>query len=321
MASQEATPGLVKRERGEEMNNSKIKKQARKLRKALKAGARMPEKSISKIRWDIGHGKIKVTSGKLDYRVHQILDCVADKIAQGHWFGQVLGLRNSAITKEPDRYIVVIESSEFKNFIADQKLNSKYICEIFKRVPDIVLEGYTKIPFCLANNKWLDVNFYKDNICGVAIAWEFKEFRQYRSDRTLRGRGAGKEEPVFVFLFSNPYGLAFFRNAMRREGAQIQDPRLYHLSPEAQELFQAVRWKTDLIATNTEQASKMMSLTWPVARTNLYKRVNLIRKCLKILYENEFINQPTEHGKTIEKKAWVFYVRKRKLIKFGDNNN
>lgn len=87
----------------------------------------MVSKSTSKIAWDAGHDKVRITSGKLGYRVHQILDSAHDKIAQSHWFGQVLGLRYDEITEEPDRYIVIIESHEFKNFVADQDLTSRYL--------------------------------------------------------------------------------------------------------------------------------------------------------------------------------------------------
>lgn len=299
----------------------KRKKQDTKLRRAIEAGARAVAKSTSKIAWDIGHDKVRVVQGKLDYRIHQILDCAHDRIAQGHWFGQALGLTDSAITKEPDRYIVIIESSKFKNFIANQNLSNKYLCKEFKKLPKIVLEGDTKIPFCMSKNKWLDIHLYEDNICGLAVAYESEEFEEHRSDRKLRGKGAGEEEPVFILFFSNPYGLAFFRDAMRRKAAQLQDPDLYRLPPRAQELFQAVRWKNDLIVLNTEQASKTMNLKWPVKNIQrLYERVALIRKMLKLLKDNEFINyndETYEQGKTIEKKAWGFYVRKHKLIKIN----
>jgi len=294
-------------------------KRDKKLRKAIEAGARMVSKSTSKIAWDMGHDKVRITSGKLDYRVHQILDCVHDKIAQGHWFGQVLGLRDDVITKEPDRYIVIIEGHEFKNFVANQGLTSRYLCKIFKKLPKIILEGDIKIPFCLSENRWLNIENYEDNIFGVAVSYEQKEFEEYRSKRKMRGKGVGKEEPVFILLFHTPYGLAFFRDAMRREGAQLQDPDLYHLLPKAQELFQSIRWNDGLIVLTTERASKIMNLKWPVSnKARLYERVKLIRKILKILKDNEFINyndKTCEQGRTIERKAWAFYVRKRKLIK------
>lgn len=299
----------------------KIEKRNLKLRKALESGARMVEISSSKIAWDKGHDRIKIVSGKLDYRIHQILDCVADKIAQKHWFGQVLGFRSKSITKEPDRYMVIIEGHEFKNFIENQSLTNNYLIKTFKEVPKIVLDGETKIPpYEISKNKWLDIHFYEDNICGVAVAYEKDEFKDFRSNKKQRGKGSGIEEPVFIFLFSNPYGLAFFRGAMRRHGTQIQDPKLYSLSPKAQELFQAIRWNNGLIAVNTEQASKMMNLRWPVKnKKRLYERVNLIRKMLKILKDNEFINYKDggfEKGDSVERKAWTFYVRKKKLIKY-----
>lgn len=88
---------------------SKKEIQDHKLRRALEAGARMAEISLSKIAWDIGHDKIKVTSGKLDYRAYQVLDCAADLIAQKHWFGCVISSWDKPNTKEPERFIVPID--------------------------------------------------------------------------------------------------------------------------------------------------------------------------------------------------------------------
>ena len=181
------------------------------------------------------------------------------------------------------------------------------------------MEGEVDIPYCLSESRWMRIKQYIDNICGVAIAHEDKEFEQYRSDRKMRGRGSEKEEPVFILLFSSPYGLAFFRNAMHREGTQIQDRKLYNLPPKTQELFQAVRWKNDLIILNTERISRALDWAWPAS--NIHRRVNKCRKLLEILHENEFINKPIERGKTIERKDWIFYVRKRKLISFPVNIN
>ncbi len=290
-----------------------MEKRDKKLRKAIEAGARLVEISSSKIAWDKGHGKIKVVSGKLDYRAYQVLDCASDLIAQEHWFGTVIGSWDKANTKEPERFLVPITYRQFLKFIGDRDtLNVKKVTEIFEAIPKITLKGEIDIPYCLADEKWLKISQYVDNICGIAIAHEDKEFGKHRSERKLRGKGAGKEEPVFIILFSSPYGLAFFRNAMNRDGTQLQDPALYRMRPEAQELFQSVRWKRDLIALNTEQISKTVGWIWPPK--NFYDRVYRVRKLLKILHENKFINRPTEHGKTWEKKAWAFYVRKRKLI-------
>jgi hypothetical protein len=299
---------------------SKKEIQDRKLRRALEAGARMAEISLSKIAWDIGHDKIKVTSGKLDYRAYQVLDCAADLIAQKHWFGCVICSWDKPKTEEPDRFIVPISYSQFLDFIGDKhNLDTEDVKRIFKRVPEIILEGEVDIPYCLSDRRWLRINQYIDNICGVAIASESKEFDKYRSDRSLRGKGSGKEEPVFILLFSSPYGLAFFRNAMRRKGTQLQDPRLYRLPPKAQELFQSVRWKTDLIALNTEQISRTLDWVWPPK--DFHDRVKRIRRVIEVLHENGFITKPTERGKTAKTKAWVFYVRKRKLISNSPGDN
>lgn len=292
---------------------NKMEKRDKKLHTAIEAGARLVEISSSKIAWDKGHDKIKVVSGKLDYRAHQVLDCASDLIAQEHWFGTLIGSWDKANTKEPERFLVPITYKHFIDFIGNKgSLNVKKVTEIFEAVPKITLKGEIDIPYCLADEKWLRISQYVDNICGIAIAHEDKEFGKHRSERKLRGKGAGKEEPVFIILFSSPYGLAFFRNAMNRDGTQLQDPALYRLRPEAQELFQSVRWKRDLIALNTEQISETVGWIWPPK--NFKDRVYRIRKLLEILHENEFINRPTEHGKTWGKKAWAFYVRKRKLI-------
>ena len=297
---------------------NKIEKRDRKLRKAIEAGARMVEVSISKIHWDIGHKKIKVTSKRLDYQIHWVLNCASDLIAQEKWFAQIfnenLTVRSPKFKEEPHRYIVIIEYRNFKKFVG-REMKVKEAIDIFLKVPDVTLTaetGKAKIPLYFAGGQWADIHLYKNNICGVAIAYESEEFQEYRSDKKLRGKGTGREEPVFILLFSNEYGRAFVKNAMNRDGTQLQDHRLYRLKGEVQDLFQAIRWKNDLIALNTEQISKIVGWIWPPK--NFYDRIYRIRKLLKILHENGFINKPTEHGKKIEKKAWVFYIRKRKLI-------
>lgn len=290
---------------------TKLAKRDKKFRNALEAGIRVAEISSSKIAWDIGHGKMEVRTGNLGYREHQILDCATYKIAQGYWFGYTLGMRDKPDTEEPERFIVIIPYSEFVRFInAKHKPKTKEVAEMFKNVGDITLDGEVRIPFCLADGNWLMIEDYLDNICGVAIAREGGEYDKYRSDRKLRGKGKGKEEPVFILLFSSAYGLVFFRNSMHREGVQLLDPALYRLQPEAQVLYQSIRWKRDLIFLSTEQISKTVGWVW--SPKNFRDRIYRIRKLLKILHDNGFINKVVEHGKTWETKAWAFYVRKGK---------
>ena len=294
--------------------HEKIKKRNEKFLKAIKAGARLAEISCSKLLWDKGHNRLKVTQGKLDYRALQVLDCAADLIAQEHWLASAFDPSIEANMKEPDHLFVPISYQQFIHFIEDKgKLSTKEVMRIFEKMPKIILKGPIKIPY--AKNQWLNLEAYEDNICGMVYAWDKKEsFGEYRSKRRMRDR-AGKEEPVFILVFSNPYGKAFFHNAMNREGTQLQNPRLYHLKPEAQMLFQAIRWKdifkSQRIEMNTEQASQMMGLTWPVSKTGLYKRVALIREVLRILKDENFIHyrdKSYEIGKTIKTKAWRFHI-------------
>ncbi|MBL7082646.1 MAG: hypothetical protein ISS41_03305 [Candidatus Aminicenantes bacterium] len=301
----------------------KLVKRDKKFLKALEAGARMAETSISKIHWDIGQEKIKVTPKRLDYQIHWVLDCASDLIAQEKWFEQVfkenLTVRNPKFLEEPHHYIVVIEYGIFRDFVG-REIKVKEAVDIFLRVPEVILTSEpnkVKIPLYFGDERWGEIGLYKDNICGVAIAYEDK-FEQHRSNRKLRGRGVGKEEPVFILVFSNEYGRYFVKNAMHRKGTQLQDPNLYKLDPKAQELFQSVRWNNGLIVLNTESISRIVGWTWPVKRIQrLYERVDNCRKILKILKENEFINyddKTYELGRTIDRKAWRFFVRKRKLI-------
>jgi len=307
-ASEDAkkTEKVEKEKRG---RPTKSEKRDEKFRNAIEAGVRIGEKSISKIAWDFGHDKLKVYGGKLGHKELQVLDCTAYKIATNHYFGYTLGMWDKPNTKEPDRFIVIIPYSEFLRFInLRRNPSTKEVAEAFKNVAKITLEGEVDIPFCLAKGNWLKIKEYVDNICGVAIASESEEYAQYRSDRKLRGKGQGEEEPVFILLFSSPYGIAFFRNAMHREGAQLLATELYRLQPEAQVLFQSIRWKNDLIALNTKQISKTVGWVWPPK--DFKDRIYRIRKLLELLFYNSFINKPKEEGDTWETKAWVFYTKK-----------
>ncbi len=290
-----------------------MKKSKRK--KALESVSRVVEKSISKIAWDLGGDKLKVTSGKLDYQTHWIMDTIANKISKTPQSSEALGLKNADDPADPERLLTVLTCSEIKSFLKNQNISNKKIKELALRLPDLIFFGKVKIPIAI-ENRWLIMNLYKDNFCGVAIANEHKEFFEYRSKKKLRSKGAGIEEPVFVFIFTNPYGKTFFRNAMKQSGRQFQNPKLYKLSPNAQNIFQAIRWKKDQtnddITLGIERLSRIMNLKWPT--TNIRKRVGRIREALKELYKNGFIIKPLETGEFSKDKVWIFKVDKKYLL-------
>ena len=286
-----------------------------KFKKIPESVGRTVEKSISKIAWDLGGDKIKITSGKLDYQTHWIMDVIADKIAKTPQISKALGLKNADDPADPERLLTVLTCSEIKSFLKNQNISNKKIKELALRLPDLIFFGKVKIPIAI-ENRWLIMNLYKDNFCGVAIANEHKEFSEYRSKKKLRSKGAGIEEPVFVFLFTNAYGKTFFRNAMKWNGRQLQNPKLYKLSPNAQNLFQAIRWKKDQInddiTLGIERLSRIMNLKWPPDQ--MRKRVIQIRKALEELCENGFSIKPLETGEFSKDKIWIFKVNKKYLL-------
>jgi len=289
---------------------AKKEKRDSKLKKALEAGARVVERSISKVGWDLAHGKVKVVSGKLDYRSWQILDCAADKIAQNEWIADVFNLpQNSGADVDRERQMVFISAKEFKDYVGNQNIANKLIVKAFEDLPEAILKGRITIPFYFPKYQWVTIDLYKDNICGLAIAHEDKEFEKYRSKRKLAGKGSGKEEPVFVLIFSNPFGQAFFHHAQKRESCQLLNQKLYELDPNAQELFQAVRWnEKGPVIVNVEEISRAVGWIWPTS--NIHARVKDCQNLLSILYEKNFINEPIERGESIEKKSWLFYISK-----------
>ena len=290
---------------------AKKEKRDKKLKRALEAGARVVERSLSKVGWDMAHGKVKVVSGKLDYRSWQILDCVADKIAQGEWIAEVFNLphSNSGVEVGGERQMVVISAKEFKDYVGNQNISNKLIVKAFEDLPEAILKGRITIPFYFPKYQWVTIYFYKDNICGLAIAHEDKEFEKYRSKRKLRSRGSGKEEPVFILIFSNPFGQTFFEHARKREACQLLNQKVYELDPNVQELFQAVRWnEKGPVIVNPEFISRAVGWIWPTS--NIHARVKDCQNLLSILYEKNFINEPIERGESIEKKSWVFYISK-----------
>jgi len=320
-----------KKEQQKIAKKEKTKKEKRdsKLKKALEAGARVVERSISKVGWDIAHDKVKVVNGKLDYRSWQILDCVADKIAQGEWIADVFNLSrsNSGVDVSGERQMVFISATEFKKYIGDQNISNKNLVKIFEDLPKATLKGEVAIPFYFPKYQWVTVDFYVDNICGVAIAREHKEFEKYRSKKKLRGKGSGKEEPVFILIFSNPFGQTFVEHAKKREACQLLNQKVYELGHNVQELFQVVRWnEKGPVIVNPEFISRACGWKWPPS--NIYLRVKRCKKLLDILHEENLINKPVPRGETVEKRDWLFYIskgrgakRKMELIKnpLGDN--
>lgn len=286
-----------------------------KSKKALNLDVRTIEKSISKVAWDLGGDKIKVPSGKLDYQTHWIIDAIANKIAKTPHISMALGLKNADDPNDPDRLLTVLTCSQIKDFLDNQNISNKRIKEIALRLPLLIFDGKVKIPVAI-EGRWLEIEMYRAGFCEVAIATENKEFYKHRSNRKLRGKGSGIEEPVFIFLFTSAYGKTFFRNAMKWNGRQLQNPKLYKLSPNAQNLFQAVRWKKDQknneITLGIERMSRIMNLKWPPIRMN--ERANRVRKVLKELYENGFITRFIEKDGFSKDKVWIFKVDKKYLL-------
>lgn len=318
-----------KKEQQKTSKKGEAKKEKRdsKLKKALEAGARVVERSISKVGWDLAHGKVKVVSGKLDYRSWQILDCAADKIAQNEWIADVFNLpQSSSADVDRERQMVFISAKEFKDYIGNQNIANKYIAKIFEDLPKATLKGEVAIPFYYPKYQWVTVDFYVDNICGLAIAHEDKEFEKYRSKRKLRSRGSGKEEPVFILIFSNAFGQAFFEHARKREACQLLNQKLYEIDPSAQELFQAVRWnEKGPVIVNVEEISRAVRWIWPPK--DIYDRVKRCQRLLDILYENNLINKVVPRGESINDRSWLFYIskgrgteRKMELIKNDPNS-
>ncbi|MBA7641897.1 hypothetical protein ES703_49583 [subsurface metagenome] len=204
---------------------------------------------------------------------------------------------------------IIISAKEFKKYIGDQNISNKNIIKIFEDLPKATLKGEVAIPFYTDEYQWVMIDFYVDNICGVAIAHESDEFGKYRSKRKLRGKGSGKEEPVFALLFSNTFGQAFFHHAQKREACQLLNQKLYELDPDTQELFQVVRWnEKGPIIMNVEEVSRAVGWTWPPG--NIYDRVGRCQKLLDTLYKKNFINRPIERGKKTEDRSWLFYISK-----------
>lgn len=298
-----------------QVKKEKAKKERRdeKLKRALEAGGLVAERSLSKIAWDIAHNKVRVVSGKLDYRSWQILNCAADKIAQNEWMPNILNLVNyrKGLSVDNERKMVFISAKEFKDYIGDQNISNNNIIKMFEELPKAVLKGKVKIPIYYPKYKWLIMKFYEDNICGIAIAYDEEGFEEYRSKRRLRGEGSGKEEPVFILLFSNAYGNAFFRHAQKREACQLINQKLYKLNPNAQELFQAIRWnEKGPIIINVEEISRAVGWNWPAKNISL--RVKKCQKLIDILYKKNFINKPIPRGLKgkVKYRSWFFYISK-----------
>jgi len=279
----------------------KEKKRDKKLLKAIEGGAKLVEKSISKVGWDIARGKIKEVQSRLNYKAYWVLDCAADMIFMNKWFNGPLG-----------EYLVAIPYKDFIDFIGRPDVSSEEAVKIFKQVRTVILEGDLTIPIYDSEKEkvgWITLKDYGDNICGQALAHESAKFEKYRSDRKMKGKGAGKEEPVFILLFFNYYGKWFFHNACHREAIQLMNKRLYKLRPEAQELFQKIRWnEKGPVIMNVEGISRAVGWVWPPG--NIYDRAKRCQVLLDLLYEENFINRPIPRGKSIEKRDWLFYVSK-----------
>jgi len=296
----------TKKERGE-----------RKLRDALKGGARLAETSLSKLLWDFGSKKVVISENqRLDYQIIWALHCASDSIARDEWANRMMGSSERekiVVRDEREQYLVIIPYKKFKKFVG-RDITIKEAKEIFGRIPDVTLSTIGDgiiLPF---GGGWGNVSFYKDNICGVAFA-KRGTYEEHRSDEKIeRGRTAGTEEPVFILLFSNDYGRAFVEGAKNRWGTRLQYPEVYQLDPRAQELYESIRWNTGIVIRNMERISLVVGWQWPLkGKQQIYKRKRNCQKLIDILYESGFITRQRKRGKG-EKSEWLFYVRKVKGI-------
>jgi len=323
---------------------SKKEKGEEKFKNAINMGARVVEKSLSKIAWEMAHDNLEESSVRLDYQAFWALECATDIIAQKSWFPEVLYEKPSIEERErfihtDDGYVVIISHSDFTDFIDRKNITTKKSIEIFKRLKEISLEikdVSIKLPTSASESGWLELDSLGGRVCDLGITTEGK-YREFRSFRKMRGRGSKNEEPVFVLIFSGIYGKLLVENIMSPKGAQLQDHVLYSLSPEAQEVFQTVRWKNDLILLNTERICRICGWKWPPENAiQLHKTVKRCDKLLFFLYKKGFITEPNipKKGRSTKTRFWEFYVAKRKahpstisikipnkLIKSEGNNN
>jgi len=295
----------------------KDKPKDQKLIESVKAGSKVVEKSLSKVAWDVGQDKIQVTQGKLNYKSHRVLDTCADKVAKGTWLMKLtgenfwkIGSQQVVVDRDGECYMVIVTASEYREFISKPNLSNIQVCKDFEALPEIVLKGDLLVPIA---GSWITITGYKDNICGLLLAHEGgDEAEAWRSKRKQRGRGAGEEEPVFILLFSNAYGKAWFKNAMNREDTQLQGREIYTIEPGAQDIFFAQRWYRDMIILDAEIASRILNLKWPTS--NLRERVMRVESYLEILYTEGYITKPTKKGKHINRRTWIYWIAKRHYL-------
>lgn len=324
----------------------KLAKKDKKFLDAMNAGARIVEKGIGKVLFEIGKGNITNTGQRLDYKRIQVLHCVSDLVAKNEWFPLVTGMshipENTQLAKDKDdgSYIVIIPFSYHKNFINDKNMKVQEAIDIFISMYRIGFESVVKDKPIKINigGKWKDVIFVGDNICGVLIASEHPTLNDIRSVRKkLRGRPresklirrfeedeekgkyleiGDREEPVFILVFSNKLGRSYIESAKERQGCRLHYSEMYRLDGRAQELFESVCWWGNKIPIhlNMEYISRVVGWKWPVKNLpRLSERRKSCQRLIDILYEEGFIAKPFPDGKPTgkgEKTCWHFFVRK-----------
>ncbi len=314
--------------------DDKLAKQDKKFLDAIEAGARIVEKGFGKVLWEVGKENIVNTGQRLDYKRIWVFHCASDLIARSEWFSLMeenLAVRDPQFHRRKDYYVVIIPFRKFKSYVGKEDMKVQEAIDIFTSVPRIVFEsdggdGSVKLNI---GGEWKDVIFTGDNICGVMIASDHKELDDQRSvEKRLRGRPrkselnhikeiGDREEPVFILLFSNLQGRAFFESAMKRLGCRLQYPEVYQLDPRAQELYESIRWKGDEklgkalpVHLDMEFISRVVGWEWPIeGKKRLYKRRKGCQRLVDILYKDGFITKYWTSGLR-EKTQWHFYVRK-----------
>lgn len=208
---------------------------------------------------------------------------------------------------------IIISEGEIKKSLG-RKWGIKDMVKTAKLVPTITLYGKTNI-FPYQKSKWRPMTLgLSDNLCGVYIAHEEKEYYPLKSNNKLSGHGHKREEVVFILNFrSRDWGKAFLLSLLKMRVDTIP-PEIYSkLRPNTQMLYFSLIWNTWPVEYDIEAMSFLLELKWPIK--SIRQRVGQIDKTLEkmfdildtIKFKKDFLKKPKKlPGAKVEDTKWLF---------------
>lgn len=219
---------------------------------------------------------------------------------------------------------IIIRESEIKNYLG-RKWDIEDMVKTAKAIPGLTFYGEANL-FPTKKENWLPLSLKGgvDNLCGLFIAHEEKEYNPLRSTDKLRGHGHKREEIVFILNFRSrlggiPWGQVFLLSLLKARVDTVPSEIYSKLPPNTQSLYFSLIWNNWSVEYDVEAMSFLLEKKWPAL--NIPRRIQQIDEDLKkifdtldtIKFKKDFLKRPKKiEGRQLKDTKWLFLKKETK---------